>query len=227
MLKCRSYKIWILLLAQLCYVSGTGIWAQSNEPQSRQDWRQWLQKAREAYLSGDYKNALEYYKAASLGVPKEVDLAPELAQTFYRLNANKEAKEWYDRAENNAKIAYNKGNVAFEEKDYDQAIQHYKESLKLDPNFEKARFNLNKTLQLKNQKNPPPPQNQNSPPPPSNPNPNQDEKPYDSNQENESGLSDRSIERLLDQLMKQESQTKRKVSSGKEGGDTQKSNKDW
>lgn len=226
--KYQFYKVWTLLLAQLFYMAGGTIYAQTVEPQNRKDWRVWLNKARTAYEAGDFQNALEFYKNASLGCPKEVNLAPELAQTYYRLKNNQEAETWYDQSGEDAKVAYNKGNIAFQEKKFSEAIEQYKKALKMDPELEKAKFNLNKALQMKNQQNPPPPpapnKNASSPPKPNG----KEDKPSEQRENKEqSGLSDRSIERLLDQLMKQESQTKRKVSSGKEEGGMRKSNKDW
>jgi Ca-activated chloride channel family protein len=223
----QKYKVWILLVAQLVYVSGASFYAQADQPQNRNDWRVWLNKARESYRAQDYKNALEYYKNASLGCPEEVNLAPEMAQTYYRLKNNKESKQWYHRAGEDAKIAFNQGNVAFQENQLAEAIEHYKQALKLDPDMENARYNLSKALQIKNKQTPPPPSANQPNPPKQKPKENKDSNPSDSPAENQSGLSDRSIERLLNQLMKQEAQTKRKVSNGKEGGDMKKSTKDW
>ena len=194
------------------------------EPQSREDWRAFVEIARKSYAERDYQKALLYYQNATLKVPKSIDLSKEIAQTHYRLNQLEESKNWYNKGKVEASSHFNQGNIAFKQKNFQESADLYKKALRKNPNLNEARYNLTKALQeLK--KNPPPPKPQNSPTPPKkNPNDPEDENDNDSP---ESGLSDKSIDRILNQLSKSEAETKRKLGQATQKETNSKAKKNW
>jgi Ca-activated chloride channel family protein len=212
--------------------------AQDDAPQSRDDWRSLVQIARQSYQQKDYQKALLYYASAMPALPKHIDLSEEIAQTQYRLNQLEAAKKIYaEKAQTNprakARAEHNMGNIAMQEKDYQKAVEAYRRSLKNDPSNQATRYNLSEAMrrmQKEQNQNPPPNPQQNKPQDQkTNPNntPSKDSNKDKSNQPPESGLSDQTIDRMLNKLMKQEANTKRKIASGKEGPSETKSGKDW
>ncbi|MBU2019379.1 MAG: tetratricopeptide repeat protein [Bacteroidetes bacterium] len=200
----------------------------AQEPKSRDDWQTFVKIARKAYAEKDYQKALLYYQNATLKAPPSFDLTNELAQTHYRLNQLEQAKGWYEKSKNEATAEFNKGNVAYKQKDYQKSIDHYKNALRKNPGLPEAQMNLSMAMKEMKKNPPPPPTNKpqkNTPPKPQNQENNPDESPSDSNQS--SGLSDKSIERLLNQLSKSEAETKRKINSGGQKSTSTKSEKNW
>lgn len=112
-----------------------------------------------------------------------------------------------------SRSAYDLGNVAYHQQDYQQAIEAYKQALRVDPTFEDARYNLrmaqlklkqnnkgggggggkNKDKQKQNQKNK---QNQNKD--------KQNQQPQKQNPKPEQGLSKENMERILQSVQNQE-----------------------
>jgi tetratricopeptide (TPR) repeat protein len=204
--------------------------AQSDAPLSRNDWRGHLELARKAYKDKQYNSALLHYQNAQLGLPKDVDIQEELAQTEYRLNAlDQAAKRYQEKVKSSpqalGRAQRNLGNIAMQQKSYKNALQHYSESLKADPNNRETQYNLSQAIRALKQaeKNPPPP-SPNKPEPPKDPEKQPENK---EEQEQDATLSDRSVERLLKKLMKQEAETKRKLANGKAQGNNQRLEKDW
>lgn len=133
-----------------------------------------------------------------------------------------------------AKANYNLGNMAFNAKDYQQAISYYKQSLRIDPNDEFARKNLriaqknlknqdqNKDNQDQNQdqnkdqnKEENKDQNQNQ-------NQNQDKNKEDQKQEQsqDKNISKQSADRILQAVDNKESQTRARVNKANTGKDS-------
>lgn len=112
-----------------------------------------------------------------------------------------------------SRSAYDLGNVAYHQQDYEQAIEAYKQALRVDPTFEDARYNLrmaqlkqkqnnkgggggggkNKDKQKQDQKNK---QNQNKN--------KQNQQPQKQNPQPEQGLSKENMERILQSVQNQE-----------------------
>lgn len=94
------------------------------------------------YLKGIEKNKNEVYGYYNRGNSLYKQNKDSLAEREY-LNSltktvNKEIK---------SKINYNVGNIALNNKNYEKAIENYKQSLKLNPNDEDTRHNLSYALQ--------------------------------------------------------------------------------
>ncbi len=205
------------------------------------DWRGLVNLAREAYKAKEYKKAMLFYQTAMPEVPEDVDLSNEIAQTQYRLKQYQAASDIYQKKssgdnEEIARAQHNLGNIAMQGKNYKSAINHYKNALRKNPSNEKTRYNLSEAIRRQKEKdkeNPPPPkddkdkdkdkENQDSDKDDQKKDPN--EKP--DNQKNPSSLSDNSVERELDKLMRKEADTKRKVASSKEGKGGKKATKEW
>jgi tetratricopeptide (TPR) repeat protein len=220
-----KYINWIFKLFFIAVFS-TQI-AQAQEPKNRNDWQSFVKIARQAYGEKDYQRALLYYQNATLKAPESIDLTNEIAQTHYRLNQMDQAKEWYGRSKKEAANEFNKGNVAYKQKAYQESVEHYKNALRKNPEMSEARYNLSMAMKEMKQNPPPPPQNpKNNPPQPPNDPKN---KPEDeqNNSEKSSGLSGKSVERLLNQLAKNEAETKRKINNGNQKSNATKSEKNW
>ena len=205
--------------------------AQSEAPSSRNDWRGHLELARDAYKNEQYNSALLHYQNAQLALPKGVDIEEEIAQTEYRLNALDQAASRYEKKlksepQARSRAHRNLGNISMQQKQFKEAMKHYSESLKADPNNRETQYNLSQAIRALKQaeKNPPPPSSSNKPEPPKE----NKEKPEEKEeQEQDANMSDRSVERLLKKLMKQEAETKRKLANGKGQGNNQRLEKDW
>lgn len=121
-----------------------------------QEWRDTLNRARELYKGGKYKEALKYYKSAERLAPNDVDLSEEKGQSAYRAGSYKEAEQAFQSAAGRLKdkkrksSAYNNmGNARMKQQDYAGAEEAYKESLRLNPEHEKARQGLAEAKRLK------------------------------------------------------------------------------
>ena len=126
-------------------------------------------------------------------------------------------------------------------KDYIGAVESYKESLRQNPNDDQTRYNLSEAIrQLKNkqkqenknkdsdqnkkqddqkdkQKNKKNQGNEND----------KDAQKKEQSGDNKSKLPNKTVDRMLDKLMKQEAATKRKASGSQGGQSSAKSGKDW
>lgn len=168
------------------------------------------------------------------------------AEDIYQQNGNKKESK-LEKSDN----FHNLGNARMKNKDYSGAIEAYKDALRLNPNDEQTRYNLSEAIrQLNNEQQQKKDDNQDDQ------NDDQDQEKDksqdqkegdqgdqendkknnqnqgDQNQEgkkkqNKSNLPSKTVDRLLDKLMKEEAETKRKVSGSQGGTDTPKSGKDW
>lgn len=213
---------------------------------SQDDWRDSLDIAREAYKKADYTKALKYYESAQRKAPENINLSDEMAQSAYKAREFEKAEKIYQQSSDSKKSNFQKadnyhnlGNSRMKKKDYQGAIDAYKESLRLNPNNDNTRYNLSEAIrQLKNeqkkqnQNNQNNQQNQNqqknSQQPKQN---NQQSKPNESDgnsEENGKGqLPNKTVDRMLDKLMKDEAETKRKINGTNGQNKTARSGKDW
>lgn len=223
-----------------------------------QDWRDSLSVAREAYKKADYSKALKYYQSAQKKAPENVDLSDEMAQSAYKAREFEKAEKIYQQSSGSKKSNthkadnyHNLGNSRMKKKDYQGAIDAYKESLRLNPNDDNTRYNLSEAIrQLKNEQKKQ--QNQNNQDK-QNQDKNQDkqnqdkqnekdksqqgqqkqpgkpneEKGDDSSENGKGQLPNKTVDRMLDKLMKDEAETKRKVNGTNGKNQTARSGKDW
>lgn len=224
------------------------------------DWRDSLNIAREAYKKADYTKALKYYESAQKKAPENIDLSDEMAQSAYKAREFEKAEKIYQQSSDSKKSNiqkadnyHNIGNSRMKKKDYQGAIDAYKESLRLNPNDDNTRYNLSEAIrQLKNEQKKDNQNNQNNQnqnnqnnqqnqqnknnqnqqkngqQPKQN---NQQGKPNESDgnsEENGKGqLPNKTVDRMLDKLMKEEAETKRKINGTNGQNKTARSGKDW
>jgi tetratricopeptide (TPR) repeat protein len=177
-----------------------------------------------------------------------------MGQTAYKAREFDRAEKIYNQSGsklNNSKKAktyHNIGNSRMQQKNYQGAIDAYKESLKNNPNDKETRYNLSEAIRrLKdqqkknnkdnkdNKKNKDQQKNQNK----NNQNKNKDKNQQNSNnknnqsnsnknnQQNKSKLPNKAVDRMLDQLAKKEAETKKKTTSRKGDNLGTVSGKDW
>jgi tetratricopeptide (TPR) repeat protein len=211
-----------------------------------QQWVDSLKVARAAYKNKEYDKANRYYRSAQNLAPKDVDLSEEIAQSTYRArdfdNAEKvyqqAASEKKDKAEK-AKMQHNLGNTRMKKKDYSGAIEAYKDALRNNPNDEETQYNLSEAIRQKKQQE----DKKNNPQGQNGKNPSQNQNNSGSNNSNNSGggstsskndkkssgsLPNKQADKLLDNLTKQEANTRRRISSGSKNEDNKsKSGKNW
>lgn len=234
-----------------------------------QAWRDSLDYARSSYKRGEYGKALRYYESAQKSAPDGIDLSDEMAQSAYKAREFEKAEKIYQQSASTkknktsrAKSYHNLGNSRMKKKDYQGAIDSYKEALRNDPKNEKTRYNLSEAIrrlkeeqqkqdkkeqqeqdqqkqQKKDQKdqqkdgnNQDQQQNQgdqqkkNSQQGNQKGN-NQKKGGNSGNSSNSGSIPNKSVERILDELMKAEAATKRKIGGNRNGSSSTNSGKDW
>lgn len=216
-----------------------------------QDWRDELRNARSSYKQGEYEKALRAYKSAQKLAPEEVDLSDEIGQTAYKAEKYELAEKVYQQsarkgnAAQQARTYHNLGNARMKQQKYDEAIASYKQALRHGPERADTRYNLSRAMRRKqekqqqqkqdqqqNQPNPQQqPQQQKNPGAPQNPpQPQKSGKQPSGEPEDDTEkpkLSDQQTDRMLDELMKREMETKKKFSGGRDKGNAISSGKDW
>lgn len=215
-----------------------------------QGWRDTLNLARNAYKSQEYDRALAYYEKAQKGAPQGVDLSSEMGQTAYKARKFDRAEELYKQAPNkkNSDSFHNLGNSKMKQKDYAGAIEAYKEALRINPKDDETRYNLSEAIrqqqqaqqqqqnqdkQQNNQQQNQQQQNQNqsqnqSQSQQSKPSQNGQSQQGQGNQESQHGqLSNKAVDRMLNDLMKKEAETKQRMGGGARGKNQSNSGKDW
>src|SRR5258706_4164708 len=126
----------------------------------------YIQKGNDAYHKGDFTNAIENYKNALRKEPENNTARFNLANALQKQNEIEDSKKNYDevieKADNTsirAESQYNKALAYIKEKDLQNAIAAFKESLKQNPSDDDARENLQKALdelKKRQQQNPQP-----------------------------------------------------------------------
>ena len=211
-----------------------------------QQWVDSLKVARAAYKNKEYDKANRYYRSAQNLAPKDVDLSEEIAQSTYRSRDFDNAEKVYQQAASDkkdklekAKMQHNLGNTRMKKKDYSGAIEAYKDALRNNPNDQETQYNLSEAIRQKKQQEDKKNKQQNQ----NGKNPSQNQNNSGSNKSNNSGggstsskndkkssgsLPNKQADKLLDNLTKQEANTRRRISSGSKNEDNKsKSGKNW
>jgi Ca-activated chloride channel homolog len=212
-----------------------------------QQWKEMAYQAREAYQAGDFETALRLYDKVESMKPKGVDFSDEIGQTYYKLNDFEKAVEYFQKAKENrlnqeaeARNSYNEGNSFLKQQKYQEAIDAYKKTLRINPQDEKARYNLSEAIRKlnpKQQEEDNQSNNKNQPKeqpkekePQENKQPQQKEEKEEESTESESKpekLPKEMVDRYLDQLTKKELETKKKMDKKKGNEGMITSGKDW
>jgi tetratricopeptide (TPR) repeat protein len=105
-----------------------------------------------------FDGALEFYESAFKTRPKDFKLLVALGDTNFELKRYEEAERWYQSAlkqnPNDATVRNDLGLSFYlrSPRDLDRAIAAYRDSLKVDPRYEKAMQNLTQALIDKGEK---------------------------------------------------------------------------
>ena len=196
-----------------------------------QEWRDSVVVARESYANKEYLSALNYYTSIQKKTPEHIRLNDELAQSAYKAGNFELSEKLYQQNTaskksiiDNASNEYNIGNTRMKRKDYEGAIEAYKNALRINPNDAKARYNLSQAIRQLN-KNEENKQNQERENQQSQDKDKQEQK--DTSDGSPDKLSQKTADRMLDKLMKEEAETKRKLRNGQGVNRSPKSGKDW
>ena len=124
-----------------------------------------IQKGIEKYDAAEYDDAEIHFRKALAEAPSNGVAAYNLAKTHLEQDKNMEALANFEKAGKNAvkptlksKAYYNQGNIWYNKKNYEKAVEAYKNALRNNPNDEEARYNYALALQKlkkqnKNKKN--------------------------------------------------------------------------
>lgn len=227
---------------------------------SAQPWRDSLKLGKQHYKEGNYERAYQTLLEAQKMAPNGVNLSKDIGNAAYRKGDYKMAEKAFQSAASNEKSKeaqskqwHNVGNSQMKEKDYQAAIDSYKNALIINPEDDKTRYNLAEAKrrvkqeeQNKQQQNQDNKQNKDSQKD-NKTNPSKDNKQKEgqnkdqqknqqagqgdneSKTEPKGKLSDRKSDRMLEDLLKDEMQTKRKVRGAESNGHQEhsKSGKRW
>ncbi|MGF7231434.1 tetratricopeptide repeat protein [Arachidicoccus sp.] len=188
-----------------------------------------------AFEKGDYKTAISEYqkglKIAPGNTTARINLAiaqSKLAQTDKSLANFDEAIKNSKSDQLKAELNYDKGVTFARSKKYEDAVKSFENTLRVTPEDQDARENLQKALnELKKQQQKQQPKdnkdkNKNQPPPPPKKK-NQQEKQQQQQQEK---MNKEQAEKLLQALRDQEKETQKKLQQ-KAGGQVTNNGKDW
>jgi tetratricopeptide (TPR) repeat protein len=108
-----------------------------------------LREGNKFYNKGKYNNATESYSKALQKAPQDLRAGFNQADALYRLNELDKAKELFTavtKAASNtdiqARAHYNIGNIWYKQEKWEESAKAYKQSLKLNPKDEDAKYNL-------------------------------------------------------------------------------------
>lgn len=117
-----------------------------------------IKQGNEAYERKSYEEATGKYRQATVKNPANTDALYNLGNALYKSNKGEEAVAAYNDAASKslsgpdkAKALYNKGVVLQNNKRIPECIEAYKNALKLNPQDDDARQNLQKALQQQKQ----------------------------------------------------------------------------
>lgn len=220
-------------------------WAQNNPENDP-----YIQKANKAFGEKKYSEAEKKYRLSENKQLSGAKSAYNLGNAIYKqkypaeslTNYQKSLAKATTKAERHA-IYHNIGNAMMKLKNYQGAVEAYKNALKNNPNDDQTRYNYALAKKLLEQ-NPPPPdnnkqdQNQDNNQNQQNQDQNQDNQDKPQNQDNQQdqdqkegdGKADpnkRNLEALLDAVENQEKKTQQKVNENQIKGKQVKQEKEW
>lgn len=212
-----------------------------------------LPKGNEEFVEKKYADAEANYRISQSKFKKKAISSYNLGTTIYKQNQHAESKHQFAKAIQDAKTKpekhkayHNLGNVLMKEKNYEAAIEAYKNALRNNPNDEETRYNY--ALAKKMLKDNPPPekpkenkkdeQKENKDKDKDkekekdkNDNKDKNDKDKKDNQEKPqpkpSGANKQRIENLLDAVNNEEKKVQDKVKAQQVQGKPQKPEKDW
>jgi tetratricopeptide (TPR) repeat protein len=197
-----------------------------------QSWHETLETARNQYAIKNYPAAYKTYQQVAKQLPSNIQLDAEIGQAAYKAGDYTKAAQYFSKQKNavktkKARLNHNLGNAYSQQKNYQKAIEAYKKSLRTNPSDEKTRYNLALAMQKqKNQEKNTPKNNENKQNPPKNNKPKENNQEKKQPEEADKQLKQNATDRMLDDLMKRELDTKQKQ-KGKPNKNTNENGKDW
>ena len=188
-------------------------------PGFSQDDDELIKQGNEAYNLKQFSKAAAFYEKAARLEGASTTPAYNLGNALYKSGKNAEALQVYDNVLRRSKIPleqsavlYNKGVIYQNEEKLDECIDAYKKALRINPNDEDARQNLQKALKKKKSQQP------------------QDQKKQDQKKQQQkqqpSKLTNKEAEEKLQALMQQEKNIHDKLKKAN-AGSVDKPEKDW
>lgn len=115
-----------------------------------QTWQDIAREGSKLYKDGKYEEAYETLLEAQKLAPKEIDLSSDIGNAAYRSGDFETAEKAFRASSTNpgknrvelGEQWHNVGNSQFQKEDFQAAIESYKNALRMNPNDEKARYNL-------------------------------------------------------------------------------------
>lgn len=257
----KSRILIILSLLSFAVLSVGSISAQSAESNRKE--RNYITEGNKLYNDGRYRAAYLKYQQALKENPSSAVARYNLGLSQIRLGSNPSdtTQAAKDMLANGAKAMeqvsqmgrekpmlasranYNLGNIAFNSEDYSNALNYYKQSLRLNPDDEAARRNLRITqLKLQNQnqdqdKNQDQNQDQDKDQQQNQDqqqdqqqDQNQDQQNQDKQQQNQPDINQQTADQILKAMENKENQTRARMSSGNQGDKStgkNRSRKNW
>ena len=122
---------------------------------SAQSERRFIRSGNRSYRSGDYDKAGEYYMKALDKDKASTEAISNMGNVLYRQENFEGAEQIFSRmaqseADTSLRSAdyYNLGNALFKERRFEEALEAYKEALRLEPGDVDAKFNLAYTRKM-------------------------------------------------------------------------------
>ena len=125
-----------------------------------------LHKGHNALRQGHWNQAIKFYKQAEEDLGKQPQIYWYLGHAFYGKGRYQYASAYYQKALQGLPLRYhdkilnNIGDTLYKRGKLPHAMQYYAKALKLNPNYERARYNLELTLRHISPPPPPPPPKQ-------------------------------------------------------------------
>lgn len=187
-----------------------------------------IRKGNELYKKQQYSLASEEYRKATEINDKNVKAQINLGNALYKSKKTEEAQQSYETAASNAKDArikskalYNEGVTFSRQSKLVESIDAYKQTLRLNPQDEEARQNLQKALnELKKQQQPQPKNDKKNDKKNNNQNKNQPQEP-----KNNSKLNQKQVEKMLNALRQDEKKLQQNIQKKNNVGGA--NSKDW
>lgn len=139
----------LFLLKLFLKIAILGIILFSSAKCSAQTTNKLLREGNKFYKNEKYNNATESYSKALQKAPKDVRASFNQGDALYKLNELDKAKELYTSATKlskntyiQAKAHYNIGNIWYKQEKWEESAKAYKQSLKLNPKDDDAKYNL-------------------------------------------------------------------------------------
>lgn len=189
------------------------------------------------YSQKDYVHAEISYRKVLNKDNNNIVACYNLARTLQVQNKDSEAKILYEKViklkdASSARVSsyYNLGTLLQKEKNYGEAIETYKKVLRIDPNHNKARYNLElcKKQQQQKKKHSAGGRNKSNNNQKKNQKRNGDNKNGESNQaKNRNSMSRDNAQQLLNAAMQQEKETQERLSKAMKQPSDRKLDKNW